>query len=230
MNENTFIIDCPNCKAKVAAIQKGHAEHCGFPEESGEPFGKAVYMGKCPICKDVLVGHSYQIDFEGYDADEDRWSDIVRVFPCPNKAFASFNIPKVVRASLAEADKCIQVGAYTASCLMVGRAIEAVCRHSLHPEDFAPAPPTESPKTKHKIMLAEGLKKLKDKGVIDGRLHEWGSQLHAFRNFAAHPDDFIIDREDAEDIQNFGYAIVEYIYDLNERFEEFKSRQARKSK
>jgi hypothetical protein len=137
MSENTFIIDCPTCKAKVAAIQKSKAKIGGAHEESGEPFCKAVYVGSCPICQDILVGNSYQIDFEGFDAEEDRWSDIVRVFPQPNKAFSSFNIPKIVKSSFSEADKCIQVGAYTASCLMVGRAIEAVCRHSLHPEDFA---------------------------------------------------------------------------------------------
>jgi hypothetical protein len=30
--------------------------------------------------------------------------------------------------------------------------------------------------------------------------------------------------------ENFGYAIVEYVYDLNERFEEFKVRQSKKKK
>lgn len=171
------------------------------------------------------MGHSYQIDFEGFDAEEDRWTDIVRVFPQPNKAFSSFNILNIVKYSLSKAYKCIQVGEYTASCLMVGRAIEAVCRHSLHPEDFAFPVSGKPPKPKQKVMLAEGLRQLKDKKVIDGRLYECGNQLHAFRNIAAHPDNFVIDRQDAEDIQNFGYAIVEYVYDLNERFEEFKVRQ-----
>jgi hypothetical protein len=39
-----------------------------------------------------------------------------------------------------------------------------------------------------------------------------------------------ITREDAEDLQAFVHAIIEYIYDLAERYEEFKSRIERRSK
>ena len=39
-----------------------------------------------------------------------------------------------------------------------------------------------------------------------------------------------ITREDAEDLQAFVYAITEYIYDLADRYEEFKERQARRTK
>lgn len=77
-------------------------------------------------------------------------------------------------------------------------------------------------------MLAEGIKQLKDKGIIDSRLFDWSQHLHAFRNLAAHPDmeGVSITREDAEDLQVFVYAITEYVYDLAERYEEFKERQA----
>ena len=77
-------------------------------------------------------------------------------------------------------------------------------------------------------MLAEGLGKLKDDKIIDQRLYDWSQQLHAFRNIAAHPDDESISRQDAEDLQTFAYAIVEYIYDLTDRYEEFKARIARR--
>jgi hypothetical protein len=39
-----------------------------------------------------------------------------------------------------------------------------------------------------------------------------------------------ITREDAEDLQAFVYAIIEYIYDLTDRYEEFKQRQERRAK
>lgn len=230
MSNPTFIVDCPICRAKVAAEEKGRALVRNSDPESGEPYGNAVYIGKCPICSELLVGTSHQLDFANIDAYEDRWSDIVRVYPRPKKTFSSYNIPKVVIDSLSEADKCMQVESYTAACVMIGRAIEAVCRHALHPEDFQPTAPGVAPKPKNKVMLAEGIRKLKEKGVIDERLNEWGTQLHAFRNLAAHPDDFVIDREDAEDLQNFANAIIEYIYDLAERYREFKARQAKKGK
>ena len=100
---------------------------------------------------------------------------------------------------------------------MFGRALEAICRGKL--------PPASS--GKH-LMLGPGLKQLKASGLIDQRLSEWGDQLHFFRNTAAHPNDEVISREDAEDLQAFVYAKVEYIYDLADRYEEFKSRIARR--
>ena len=39
-----------------------------------------------------------------------------------------------------------------------------------------------------------------------------------------------ITREDAEDLQVFVYAITEYVYDLAERYEEFKERQENRAK
>ena len=79
-------------------------------------------------------------------------------------------------------------------------------------------------------MLGEGIKELKDRNIIDQRLYDWSQQLQAFRNIAAHPDETEISREDDEDLQSFVYAIVEYIYDLTERYEEFKERLERRNK
>ena len=106
---------------------------------------------------------------------------------------------------------------------MFGRALEAVCRDKLLTK--------EEIKAGKKVMLANGIKQLHDKKIIDARLFDWSQHLHAFRNIAAHPDDdFTISREDAEDLQAFAYAIIEYIYDLNERYEEFKERLQKKKK
>lgn len=73
-------------------------------------------------------------------------------------------------------------------------------------------------------MLGEGIKQLRDKKVIDDRLFDWSQQLQAFRNLAAHPEEISISRDDAEDLQTFVNAIVEYVYDLADRYEEFKVR------
>ena len=104
-----------------------------------------------------------------------------------------------------------------AACVMFGRALEAVCRDILLDK--------KDPKPK-RMMLGEGIKELKAKNVIDQRLFDWSQQLQAFRNIAAHPEGTPISREDAEDLQAFVHAIIEYIYDLADRYEEFKERQA----
>lgn len=226
----TFIIDCHICKAKVAALETGRAERGGWIEDASEPYGEKLLVGKCPSCSALLAGESTQISFEGYDSDDDRWTDVVRVFPKPPKAFSSYRIPRVVKDSLLEADRSLQANANIAACVMFGRALEALCRDVLQEPAVSPTASGEPTKPKKKLMLGEGINKLRDKKIIDDRLYNWSQQLQAFRNLAAHPEDISISREDAEDLQTFVYAIVEYIYDLADRYDEFKARAEQRAK
>ncbi len=230
MTISTFIIDCPWCKAKVAAQERGRAERSGFYDETPEPYGNRLLIGICPICDSLLAGESQQVRFEGYDSDEDRWSDVVRVYPKPPKAFSSSRIPRVIKDSLIEADRSLQASANIAGCVMLGRALEALCRDLLDPGVSSSTSTSPSPKPNKEIMLDEGIKQLRDKKIIDDRLYDWSQQLKAFRNLAAHPEDITISRQDAEDLQTFVYAIIEYVYDLTDRYEEFKARTERRAK
>jgi Domain of unknown function (DUF4145) len=233
MASKTFIIDCHWCKAKVAAEEKGRAESDGLDEEAGQPYGHRLLIGVCPSCESLLVGEAQQTGFKGYDADENEWGDVVRVYPKPPREFSSFRIPKIVKNSLLQADRSLQANANDAACVMLGRALEALCRDVLQTEDTSGAA-SSSPEPKKKIMLGQGIKKLREKKIIDDRLYDWSQQLQAFRNLAAHPEDTAISRTDAEDLQTFVYAIVEYVYDLTDRYNEFKerieSRERRKKK
>lgn len=235
MSEKTFIVDCSCCMAKVAAEIFGVAENRGLDYEN-DPYGERLYVGKCPKCRTLLAGKSHQTAFEDLDAEFDQWSDIIRVFPKPPRIFSSYRIPSVVTESLEEADRSLQAGACIAACVMFGRALEAVCRDILEPTSHSSARSRASqvelpPQTKKKkIMLAKGISELKERNFIDQRLYDWSQELHAFRNIAAHPDEVSISRQDAEDLQTFVYAIVEYIYDLADRYEEFKKRIERRKK
>lgn len=227
----TFIIDCPYCKAKVAATESGRAECAAYDDEAMQPCGSRVFVGNCPKCSAILVGQSDQLDFANHDADYDRWSDIVRVYPKPPKVFSSWRIPNVVSVSLNEADRSLQAGANIAACGMLGRALEALCRDVLEPKTKPQDAPVSTPtKPKKKLMLGEGLKRLRDTKVIDDRLYDWSQQLRAFRNLAAHAEDISISRDDAEDLQTFVNAIVENVYDLADRYAEFKERAEARAK
>jgi hypothetical protein len=219
----TFIVDCPECKAKVAAEEKGRTERTVFDQEMGEPFGTRVLLGICPQCKLIIAGRSFQRAFKGFDSEYDDWADVVRVYPDPARTFTSDRIPKTVTHSLEDGDKCIQAGAHMAACVMLGRALEGMCR------DLLADPKNPAPK---KMMLGQGIKELKAKNIIDQRLFDWSQDLQAFRNIAAHPDSDgpPISREDAEDLQAFVHAIIEYVYDLTDRYEQFKKRIARRPK
>ncbi|MEP6889680.1 MAG: DUF4145 domain-containing protein [Nitrospirota bacterium] len=226
----TFIIDCPCCKAKVAVTESGRAEEF-YTGDDGEPCGRRVLIGNCPKCNTIMVGESLQIDFANITAYEDHWGDTIRVYPKPPKVFSSLHIPKVVVDSLNEADRSLQAGANIAACGMLGRALEALCRDVLEPKTKSEDAPVATPtKPKKKLMLGEGLKRLRDTKVIDDRLYDWSQQLRAFRNLAAHAEDISIPRDDAEDLQTFVNAIVENVYDLADRYAEFKERVEARAK
>jgi hypothetical protein len=225
MSNPTFIIDCCWCKAKVAAMELGQGTNIGYDPESGDPFGHRLYIGKCPTCGNLLAGESDQTHFPCYNAEYEKWTEIVRVHPMPPKRFRSYRIPKQLSDSLSEAELSLQANANTAACVMLGRALEALCRDILNTHDSKIS--QSSSVTSKKIMLGEGIKRLRDLNFIDARLFDWSQELHAFRNIAAHPDDFHIERQDAEDLQTFAYAIIEYVYDLAERYNEFKARIVR---
>lgn len=225
MTISTFIVDCPQCKAKVAAEEQGRAERSGIDDDEG-PWAHRIYVGSCPRCRTLVVGESVQIEFAGIDAEDDRWSDVIRVYPKPSKSFSSYRIPRVVTDSFLEADRSLQANANIAACVMLGRGLEALCRDLV----AADAAKSGTVSSSTKLMLGEGIRQLRDRKLIDERLFDWSQQLHAFRNLAAHPEDISISREDAEDLQTFAYAIVEYVYDLTDRYDEFKRRAETRSK
>ena len=107
----TFIVDCPVCKAKVAAEEKGRAERFYTDEDIDEHFGFRLCVGNCPRCGSLIAGHLTQTAFEGYDSIEDEWSDVERIFPQPSRVFRSGTIPKSLLLSLSEGEKSLLAGA-----------------------------------------------------------------------------------------------------------------------
>lgn len=214
----------------MAAVEHGVVRHSGgIDSEGDEHYGVCLAIGQCPRCRTLVAAEAQQVRIGGYDAHDDEWGDFVRVYPKPPRTFSSRRIPTAVTHSILEAEKAIQANAHTAACVMLGRALEGVCQNLLVPKSQAPsATATAHAGRKRPMMLGEGIRKLKENGLIDERLFDWSQQLHAFRNVAAHPTDVSISREDAEDLQSFVYAIIEYIYDLTDRYNEFKERVSKR--
>ncbi len=163
----TMIIECHSCKARV------DGEVLAFIQEDEAFWSTRTYLLKCPVCSTALVGIAE--DAPSPIKGEQAWTELVRVYPKPRRILTS-SVPKPVKESLKEAEKCMQVGAYLAATSMAGRALEAVCRH-YSTED---------------VNLGRGLKELHEKKVIDDRLLQWGEQLRIHRNEAAHANDIQI--------------------------------------
>ena len=205
MPEQT-LIECPNCESKVSAVVLAKREYSPGPTDDYDPF--IMYFLECPACHRTMVGCS---DLMQIGIDKWEYTKPSRLWPSPSKSL-DWNIPKSVRQSIEEAQKCLGAKAYSACAVMCGRSIEAVCKEH---------------GTKRR-KLAQKLKELKDNGVIDGRLFEWGEALRDRRNIGAHASDKDISREDASDLLDFTIAICEYVYVLTQKYEEFKKREKKK--
>ena len=196
-----MLIACHHCKARVNA--KVHGEHESGDTE-GAPFWYRITLLECTTCRQTLVG----LQDQHTETDGPEWSDAIRIWPAPSR-FRSFAIPLIVHVSLEEADRCFQAGAYSATAVMCGRALEGICVHF---------------KTKSKTLFT-GLKELRDSKVIDERLFTWGDELRKVRNLGAHASTEKVSRDDAEDVLNFVHAICDYVFVLSRRFENFISRR-----
>jgi len=192
-----MLIECHLCKAKVDAAVLGEHNDNDF-------FATRTYLLQCPSCNTALIAESH----EDFTDDKSVWSRPVRVYPRPKRALGA-DIPPIVKNSLEEAEKCMQSGAYLAATAMCGRSLEAICRHYKTKDNY----------------LGGGLKELRDKGVIDARLYQWGEELRDQRNNAAHATDVEIGARDANDVMTFTYAIVDYVFLLTLKFEQFQKRK-----
>jgi hypothetical protein len=190
-------IQCDHCEESRNATERGQAETRN--DEFGPPL--LVTLVQCDTCTSPLL--FAQEDYgRGYD-------EMGRVWPTPVR-YLSNAIPEELRDVHAEARKCFSAKAYTAAVVMVGRTLEGVCIKN----DIK------------KRNLVQGLEELRTRGLIDDRLFEWTQALRVLRNEGAHFTGMLVSRADARDALQLSEALLDYMYVLTARFEEFKARRA----
>lgn len=204
----TRAVECPQCGEPVIAEPQGFVVS-GQDASLEEPLERWTLFA-CEKQHPILVvkaerGSVYQGDLV-MDADFD--DDLYRVYP-PQDRVLSSEIPGQLRQIHDEARACMRVRAYTAAVVMSGRVLEGVC-------DLNDV---------HGRTLQDRLIKIKDMGLIDGRLWDWAEALRAVRNAAAHFNGESISRQDADDALAFTEALLDYLYVLTARFNAFKDRR-----
>ncbi|MFE7200691.1 DUF4145 domain-containing protein [Pseudonocardia alni] len=196
--EKQFVA-CFFCEKQTNATVVGTVIHEDL--QHGPP-ARLTFMS-CDVCNGPLL--FAQEDYgEGFEAD-----DLTRVWPSSNRQLNSA-VPKELRDGHYEARKCFDAKAYTATVVMIGRTLEGV--YTLNGIKAR--------------SLVDGLKKLREANLIDDRLHEWTSELRVLRNQGAHFTSDLVKREDARDALALSEALLDYMYVLTERFNEFKARRA----
>jgi Domain of unknown function (DUF4145) len=200
---STFI-HCPHCDAKVQARVLGEKEYA--PDEESEP--RKYQFVDCAQCGTAMVGYC---EWEQGEEGSQGWGNLSRRWPQVDQQLHA-NVPRIVRRSLEEAKRCHAAKAYTACAVMVGRAIEGMCKDKV--------------KAKY---LSEGLKKLKAEGIIDDKLYQWGEALRNERNIGAHASVESVTWQDASDVMGFAYAMAEYVYVLDEKYKDYVQRKAKEA-
>jgi hypothetical protein len=140
---------------------------------------------------------------DGFEADP-----YARAFPEEDR-HVGFALPAIVRASYEEAVKCERAKVWMAAAVMVGRALEAVCK------DYDPM---------SKTMFGG----LLSNGAISQELYDWANALRALRNNAAHATETTtIFEQDAVEALDFLQSILEILYELRPKFIKMQQRQSK---
>ena len=193
-----MLFECEWCNGTCDAQVVASYEGKGLAGEDMK-----VSLLRCPGCDYPFLVYQTKSDNGVYGPAE-------MLFPTtgPN---VSYSLPAQIRRPLEEAVVCFSSKAYEATTLMCRKTLEAICAEH-HAEGKS---------------LWESLKSLKEKGIIEARLHEWADMLRVTANDAAHSSDATVSAQDAKDVLDFTNALVEYVFTFRERFEQFKQRRAK---
>lgn len=194
-----MIFECPECEARVDG--EVIAVHEGG-DPSRDPCPWRFSLAACPTCNHPALLLQEAVP---------DWDEPMRVYPATD--MLDYRIADSIRASYEEAVKCFSVGAYTAAAVMCRKTLQGIC-------DVKGAVGSN---------LNQALADLRAKGLVTGQLHDWADQLRLGGNEAAHDVNVRMTREDARDLKDFTKALVEYIFTIQERFDEFTKRRAAKN-
>ncbi|RVW08227.1 DUF4145 domain-containing protein [Prescottella agglutinans] len=189
---------CPVCGEPTKSDIHGRIEH--YIPEDGPPAEFVFLQCDHDTCAAPIV--QVREDFgAGYDADPPGI-----YYPSPRRF--SIVVPRDIQAEFTEARRCFDAKAYRATVVMVRRTLEGTC--------------LDQGATKK--TLAANLAEMKEQGKIDGVLAEWANLLRITGNAGAHFGKDVT-AQDAEDALDFAEALVDHLYVLRARFDQFKARQ-----
>jgi hypothetical protein len=116
-----------------------------------------------------------------------------------------------IRDTYREALTCFQAELYTSSVVMCRKTIELLCSYF---------------DVKEPYTLDGKLAKMREIEIIDNKLYEWANVLKNFGNEAVHTTTKFF-KEDAQDILDFTYVLVEYCIHFDYKFEQLLKRRGR---
>ncbi|GAA3149578.1 hypothetical protein GCM10017687_78820 [Streptomyces echinatus] len=193
---------CGHCQSQA----KGSV--VGALADNDPPVSQGLYLVQCGKCRrGVLVEGDFVVLPFGRD-ENDYAYQLSTLWPKAHFTLSHL-IPGALQRAYEEARTCYSAGAYTAAAAMVRRTLEGVC--------------ADQGVTAKVLMRA--LQELRDAGKIEGRLFDWAQALRVLGNQGAHFTGQDVDREDAADALALCEALLDYIYVLTIRYDEFVQRR-----
>jgi endogenous inhibitor of DNA gyrase (YacG/DUF329 family) len=202
-DDKTRTLICPHCDKAAEATVRGLAVANSVSTAGAEPALPTEFaMIQCTRCQ--LPSIQVREDRgRGFDSD-----DPTVLFPAPRRL--SQEVPRPLRQEWEEAQSCFRNKLYTATAVMVRRTVEGVAKQQGVTER----------------TLAESMRKLRSLGRIDSTLSSWADGLKVISSQSPHLADTTVSRQDAEDALSFAEAVLDHIYVLRRRFDEFQSRRS----
>lgn len=197
---------CPNCNSIVeTGIIFEYAYNVTYTDEL-QNNGTALILSKCLNCDSPFLTEE-----EFQNIEEFSWTNNkVQLYPITDN-IALKNAPDIVTNPYKEAQKCYRAQAYEACVIMCRKGIEAIC----------------TDKGEVKGNLADKLKKLKEKSVLEETIYNWSNELRLIGNDGAHSHEKIIDQQDAKDSIDFFDALITYLYHLVDQYNKLKARRTK---
>jgi hypothetical protein len=168
---------CPACNAIVeTGVIFSYSYNVSYTDELQNE-GTAVVLSKCLNCESpILVEEQFQC-IEDHTFTHSK----VQLYPLTDNE-ALKNAPGIVTGPYKEASKCYRAQAYDACVIMCRKGIEAICLD----------------KGETKGNLAQRLKILKDKRILDETLYNWANELRLIGNDGAHSHNQVVTQWDAK--------------------------------
>ncbi|WP_179198314.1 DUF4145 domain-containing protein [Nostoc sp. T09] len=170
----------------------------------------------CCTCEEVnLIEYSIWPDQEKIYIFNDGDEEIYRIEPDEKYLYPSSNdfthlkeASTILKQTYQEALNCFKSGLYTATVIMCRKTVECLCVIQL--EITEP------------YKLSDKIQRMLDDGCIDKLLYDWSMTLKQFGNIAVHQFKTFT-KDEAQDILDFTYALVEYCLDFKYKFAKLKT-------
>lgn len=197
----SIVMRCDRCEKAVKAMIEGAFSTDRY---SGAAELQEFMLLRCEECSSPMLAMR-EVEWGG-----DEWypGSPFLLYPEPHKSLSA-SVPETIRDAYDEAVSCYAGGSYTASALMVRRALQALVAEKLG----------------KKIDIAPGLQKLRDGGELDPEFYKWADELRLVGNSAAHDVADKISKQLAQDQLDFAHALIEYLFTFKQKFLQFQERR-----